>query len=245
KDLKYRFPGRPPLLRNLRFSVERGSMIALLGESGCGKTTTLQILQRFYQPEEGDLLINDTIPWKTISTPTWRSMIGVVPQDITLFHGSLLDNICLDESKQELESAIQFCRTSGFDRYFSQFPQGYATLLGEQGANISGGQRQLVAFARVLFRHPQLLLVDEATAEMDRDTEKWILELLTRLKREMGIIMITHQVRCAKYADHIYIIENGKISTEGPPAELKLGDNLFSRSLEDDTIQNFSFPVEI
>jgi len=245
QDLAFRFPGRPPLLQNLGFRVTRGEIIALLGESGCGKTTTLQILQRFYQPEKGRVCLNGHHPWDQISTPAWRSMIGVVPQQITLFHGTLLDNICLGDTRQELESVIRFCRTYGFEKYFARFPQGYATRLGEEGMNISGGQRQLVAFARALYRQPQLLLVDEATAEMDRDTEARILDLLTRLKRDMGIILVTHQVRCTKYADRIYILENGTVSSAGAPGELSQGDNLFARSLEDTSLQDLTMKVEV
>ena len=232
-ELSFRFPGRSPLLKNISFDLKRGQMIALLGESGCGKTTLLQILQRFYDPEEGDITINDQFGWYEISTPDWRYKIAVVPQQIKIFNGTLLDNICLGDHPNNLERVVEFCREHGFHEYFEKFPQQYGTLLGEEGANISGGQRQLVAMARALYQKPALLLLDEATASMDRETEQKMLKLLRSLKDKMGIILVTHRVQSAKWADRLYIIQEGLITKKGSPKQLAKSDNLFSRSLED------------
>lgn len=232
-EVSFRFPGRSQLLKQISFTWERGEMIALLGESGCGKTTMLQMLQRFYEPESGNLVVNGNTQLKDISVKDWRSHIASVPQDIKIFNGTLLDNICLGDAQKEAEKIVQFCKEYGFNQYFMDFPQQYGTILGEEGANISGGQRQLVALARALYQKPDLLLLDEATSAMDRETEQKMLRLLLDFKIDMGTILVTHRIQSTKLADRIYILDNGVISEKGSPEVLAGQDNLFSRSLAD------------
>lgn len=231
-NLSFRFKGRKRLLHNIHFTLKKGEMIALLGESGCGKSTLLQILQKFYPPEEGEIIVNGTSSWESISHINWRSILGVVPQDIKIFSGTLLDNICLGVVSKEANNIVSFCKTHGFSTYFEQFPQSYYTLLGEEGLNLSGGQKQLVALVRALYQNPQLLLLDEPTAAMDRNMEEFVLNLLQKLSIQMGIILVTHRPKPANRADRIYVIENGKLITDGTPQELRLTQNLFSESLE-------------
>lgn len=231
-NLSFRFKGRKRLLHNIQFTLKKGEMIALLGESGCGKSTMLQILQKFYAPEEGNITINGTSAWESISHISWRANLGVVPQDIKIFSGTLLDNICLGDVTKEVEQIIAFCKKLEFSTYFEQFPQSYYTLLGEEGLNLSGGQKQLIAIARALYQKPQLLLLDEPTAAMDRNMEQFVLDLLLKLKAQMGIVLVTHRPKPAYNAGRIYIIEEGKMVATGTPQELRLTQNLFSESLE-------------
>lgn len=231
EEVNFRFTGRPILLKDISLDVKKGEIIAILGESGCGKSTLLQILQRFYEAESGTVLVNNQ-PLEGIAIPTWRNLLGVVPQDIKLFNGSLYDNILMsDITEAEIEKVNTFFQEYGFDQYFEKFPYGYNTLLGETGVNISGGQKQLVGLARALYHQPQLLLLDEATAAMDRYTERSILQLLERLRPEMGIIMVTHRSRAAAIADRIYIIENGEIVESGNQTTLLQTKNLYSESV--------------
>ena len=232
KNLSFRFPGRKQLLKNISFRIEQGEMIALLGESGCGKSTTLQIIQKFYKHENGEIKVNDN-DWNDISVVSWRKLIGVVPQQVKIFNGTVLDNICVGDTSQEAENIISFCRTNGFDPYFSQLPQGYATIIGEEGINLSGGQQQLIALARALYQKPQLLILDEATSAMDRNTEAFILELLHKMKRELSVIMVTHRVKTAKKADRIYVIEEGVTKSFGAHEELLMTENLYSQAWAD------------
>ncbi|MGF7215399.1 ATP-binding cassette subfamily B protein [Spirosoma lacussanchae] len=206
-DVSFRFPGRPTLLDRVSLTIHRGEQVALLGESGSGKSTLLQLIQRFYKPETGRISVNDT-DWERIDTPTWRHGLGVVPQHIKLFSGTLLDNICLGDTIGEADDIVDFCRTYGFAAYFEQFPQGYFTRLGEDGVNLSGGQRQLVALARALYRNPQFLLLDEPTSAMDQHTEQFVMNLLDNLRPQLAILLITHKPQLATTANRVYRLIN-------------------------------------
>lgn len=227
KDLSFRFPGRKQLLKEISMELPRGKMIALLGESGCGKSTLLNILQRFYIPEEGVLLVNGR-PLMQIPIPEWRKQIGVVPQEVNLFNGTLMENICLGGTQEEMQHCFVFCSQSGFHRYFMEFPQNYATLLGEQGINISGGQKQLVGLARAMWSNPGFLILDEPTSAMDRNMENFVLNLINKMKDAMCIILVTHNIKVARFCDRIYILENGQIQSAGNHHELMESENLYS-----------------
>lgn len=232
EHLSFRFPGRKRLLENLDFHLYKGEWIALLGESGCGKSTLLQILQKFYRPESGKIKVNGN-DLELIGYESWRTKLGVVPQQIKVFNGTVLDNILLGDEPLEWQGLQAFFEYYGFDAYFNKLPNGYATLVGEEGVNLSGGQQQLLALARALYRRPELLLLDEPTAALDRDTEQFVLRLLHKLKHEMGILMFTHRLHTTRQADRIYLIENGRIANQGNHADLLLSDNLYSRAWYD------------
>jgi ATP-binding cassette, subfamily C, bacteriocin exporter len=235
KNISFRFAGRKQILKNISLELNKGEMIALLGESGGGKSTFTQLLQKFYLPETGVVEVNG-INLSNVNTSMWRDSIGVVPQDIKIFNGNLLYNITLSDQPKDFEAAIKFCQGLGFEQYFKSFPQVYLTLLGEEGINISGGQRQLVALARALFRNPQLLILDEATAAMDKNTENFVLQLLLKLKSEMAVLLVTHRIKSARMADRIYILEEGKISASGTPTTLLNTDNFYSESVRELTV---------
>jgi ATP-binding cassette, subfamily C, bacteriocin exporter len=203
KNLHFRFTGRNLLLENVSFEVKKGEMLALTGESGSGKSTILQILQRFYEAESGEILVNKGLNWQEIDTQTWRNVVSIVPQEITVFSGTLLENICLDNPQQEAEKVVAFCQNYGFSKYFEAFPQHYFTLVGEEHIHLSGGQKQLLALARALYRQPQLLLLDEATSAMDTQMEQFVLNLLNRLKHNMMILMITHKYQIVNEASSV------------------------------------------
>jgi ATP-binding cassette, subfamily C, bacteriocin exporter len=208
-NLSFRFAGRSQLLKDISLSVHKGEMTVLLGEVGSGKSILLQIIQKFQCFEAGEILINNHFSLKEIASNTWRNSVGVVPQDVKIFNGTLIENIVLGDIQDEVERITQFCKRMNFDKYFDSFPQGYLTIVGEEGINLSGGQKQLIALARALYCKPDLLLLDEPTSAMDSQTEQFVLDLLDRLKPKMGILMVTHRDKIAQKADNVYVLENG------------------------------------
>ncbi len=214
KDLSFRFAGRKQLLKSVNLNVQKGKITVLLGESGCGKSTLFQILQKFYLQEKGFVLVNGKFELKNVPTKKWRDLIGVVPQEIKLFNCSLVENICLSQAEDDLIEVYNLCKLYGMVTFFDQFPQGLATRVGEEGVNLSGGQKQIVGLMRALFKKPQLLLLDEATASLDPKREQFILNLLLSLKKHMGILLITHKESTSLIADFKYTIEDIVTSKE-------------------------------
>jgi ATP-binding cassette subfamily B protein len=228
KNMSFRFAGRSQLLKNVTISVKKGEIVAVVGESGSGKSTLGQVLQKFYDFENGTIIINNKNNLKTIELESWRNLVGVVPQDITIFNGNVLDNILL--GKEDIpENVINFCQKYGFEEFFKDLPQGYSTILGKEGINLSGGQKQIIALARVLYNKPKLLILDEATSAMDRKTEKFSIELISKLKKEMGVLFISHRLETLKkYADTIYVLENGETKINGTHEQLLETTNFYS-----------------
>lgn len=227
-NLSFRFAGRKELLSNLNIQIERGKLTAIVGESGSGKSTLGQVLQRFYSFEKGNIIINDQFQLSEIELKCYRDLIGVIPQEITIFNGNVIDNILIGKP-ENFENLTQFLQEYGFEPYFSQLPQGIYTLLGEEGINLSGGQKQLIALARALYKKPQFLILDEATASMDKNTEQFTIKLLQKVKKNCAVFFISHRLNMLKkIADTIYILENKTISISGNHSELIKTENFYS-----------------
>lgn len=232
-NLSFRFAGRKELFSNLDIQIEKGKLTAIVGESGSGKSTLSQILQRFYPFEKGKIVVNDQYQLSEIGLKYYRNLIGVIPQEISIFNGSVVDNILIGKTENP-ENLIQFLQEYGFEMYFRQFPQGINTLLGEEGINLSGGQKQLIALARALYKKPQLLIMDEATAAMDKNTEQFTINLLQKIKKNCGIFFISHRLNMLKnIADTIYILEDKTISNYGSHEELLKTSNFYSEYWKD------------
>ena len=192
QNASFRFAGRKPLFEKFNLCVRKGEIVGLIGYSGSGKSTLGYVLQKHYGLEKGEVLVNNKISLSEISILKWRKHIGVVEQHPIIFNGSLIDNIILGRTTRE-ERIEKFMQRYEFDRYFKEFPGGYFTPLGEEGINISGGQRQLIAFARALFNKPQLLILDEFSANMDSDLEDFLIQLLLKIKSKTAILIISHK----------------------------------------------------
>ncbi|WP_397447184.1 peptidase domain-containing ABC transporter [Polaribacter sp. R77954] len=228
KNLSFRFAGRSQLLKDVNISVNKGQLNAIVGESGSGKSTLGQVLQKFYGFENGSITINSKNNLNDIQLESWRDLVGIVPQEITIFSGNVLDNILLGKEDTP-ENVAKFCQEYGFEEFIRYFPQGYATILGEEGVNLSGGQKQIIALARALYKKPQLLILDEATAAMDRKTEKFSIDLISKLKNEMAILFISHRLETLKkYADTIYVLQDGKTVIQGNHNQLLETSNFYS-----------------
>ncbi len=229
QNISFGFAGSKQLLKNINFSVEKGKWVALIGESGSGKSTFMQILAGFYPPNTGEFLIktnnNNPQTLQEFGLQNWRNCVAYVPQDIHIFNGTVWENIALGNSNEyfskdvknldniqnQIQNIIQFCQKYGFSHYFEGFPQGYFTIIGENGINLSGGQKQLLAFARALYKKPQILLLDEITAAMDIKTETFVIDLLQNLKENLAIIWITHKYQSLENVDSVYQVENDKM----------------------------------
>ncbi|WP_435356639.1 peptidase domain-containing ABC transporter [Emticicia sp. SJ17W-69] len=229
-NLSFRFAGRKQLFNNISFEIRKGECVAIIGESGSGKSTLSQILEKFYEPENGQILINNKSELSKIQTNSWRKILGIIPQEIHLFNGTVIENICIGEIPKDLSEFMAFCKEYGFEDFINNLPQGIMTIVGEEGINLSGGQKQIIALLRVLYKKPQLLILDEATSALDRNIEKILMNLLKKLKSEIGILFISHRLNTLKnVADSIYILENGEITHSGNHEQLLLSENIYSQ----------------
>jgi ATP-binding cassette subfamily B protein len=234
KDISFRFPGQKLLLDKINLNIEKGKVVSLVGESGCGKSTLASVALRFFQPETGQLLINGADYSDDISIDEWRSVVAIIPQEVHIFNGTILQNLITDIDEDKLNDLIRSVRELGLAPFYDGFPSGLMTLVGEEGINLSGGQKQILAFTRVLLKNPGILIIDEGTSNMDRGTEAFILDLISRLKGRMGILMISHRINMIKkLSDYIYVLEGRTISAEGRHEDLIQGDNLYSRFWKD------------
>ena len=203
----FRFPGRPLLLNDLSFTVRKGELTAVLGEIGSGKSTLLQILQRFYEPESGKIYA-DGVEWKSFSTGDWRGLTGAMPQNVKLFNATLIENICLSNDEEDIKRCLAFCFETGAASHFNALPMGAFTRVGEDGVNLSGGQRQLVGLCRALYKNPPILLLDEPGNNMDKATLGFLRDLLEREKHRRICILVTHDESLVKIADRSFRLQS-------------------------------------
>lgn len=231
ENLVFRYPGRSPILKGVSFQLLAGQTTALFAPVGTGKSTLVELIQRFYVPEQGKLSM-PFLMGEAIDLMTWRNQLGVVGQKEKLFNGTVLDNIALTNNPQEVEKTIQTLQELGLEGFFNQFPQGILTICGEEGRNLSGGQRQLVGLARALVKKPKILVLDEATAAMDWETEHAALSIVKSYVRanQASLLLITHQPVLAASMDRLMVLEQGQIKAYGTSVELLQTENQFSKA---------------
>lgn len=211
QGIDFRYNGRSKLLEDVSFILEKGMITTLLGESGNGKTTLAEILQKNYKPEKGNIIVNGEYNLQDISLSSWRNFLGVVPQNIQLFNGSIVENIVLDKQINE-DSLNSLINDFGFGKFISALPQGWETLVGEEGINLSGGQKQLLGWMRALYHNPEFLILDEPTSSLDKETRNFIYKLISNLKASKIIFIISHYLEDLKdVSDNILILENKMI----------------------------------
>ncbi|MBJ6361135.1 ABC transporter ATP-binding protein [Paenibacillus sp. GCM10012307] len=208
-----------PVLKGVSFTIREGEMIGLVGHSGSGKSTLINLASRFYDVNEGEILI-DGVNIREIQQEDMRSQIGVVLQETFLFTGTILDNIRYSKPDATNEEVIRAARIANAHSFIMNLPDGYDTLLEENGNNISGGERQRLAIARAILNDPPLLILDEATSALDIETEGVIQEALQRVMKGRTTIAIAHRLSTLRNADRLVVLEKGKVAEVGSHAEL-------------------------
>ncbi len=220
-QVSFAYPARPdlPVLNDLSFTVRPGESIALVGPSGAGKTTILQMLLRFYDPQQGRILVNGT-DVRSMDPQDLRRMLALVPQDSVIFSGDVSANISYGRPGADQQQILSAAGQAHADEFIDQLQDGYATYLGERGQRLSGGQRQRIAIARAVLLDPPLLLLDEATSNLDAESERRVQQAIDDLRRDRSMIIIAHRLATIRKADRILLLDKGRLKAEGTHQEL-------------------------
>ncbi|GIY25672.1 multidrug resistance protein pgp-1 [Caerostris darwini] len=221
-NVQFRYPSRKNVLvlQGINLTINPGQTVALVGSSGCGKSTLIALLERFYDPESGQVML-DGFDIKTMNLKYLRSLMALVSQEPVLFNCSIKENIIYGiEDKVSQADIEDAARTANIHDFIIHLPQGYDTIVGERGTQLSGGQKQRIAIARALVRQPKILLLDEATSALDTESEKAVQDALDQARQGRTCIIIAHRLSTVQNADCIAVIDNGKIVEKGTHEEL-------------------------
>ena len=228
-DVSFAYSEDEPVLKGISFDAQPGEMIAFAGPSGGGKTTMFGLLERFYQPTAGEIRIGHT-PINDLSLASWRSQIGYVSQDSAMMAGTIRENLCYGLKEKVADERLwEVARMAYADQFIQAFPKGLDTEVGERGVKLSGGQRQRIAIARAFLRDPKILMMDEATASLDSQSESVVQQALTRLMKGRTTFVIAHRLSTIVDADKIIFIEKGEVTGIGTHHELTQSHDLYRK----------------
>ena len=220
KNVSFKYEdGNMPVLHNISFVANPGETIAIMGETGCGKTSLIQLIPRFYEPTEGEVLV-DGINVNDMKLTQLRKNIGLATQDVLLYSDTIDGNIAYGDSSLTKEEVEKFAKYSAAAKFITRMPEGYDTVVGERGVGLSGGQKQRISLARALAVEPAILILDDTTSAVDMETEKQIQHSLAELDFPCTKIIIAQRVSTTKFADKILIIRDGRITEEGTHEQL-------------------------
>jgi subfamily B ATP-binding cassette protein MsbA len=247
RAVDFQYVPETPVLRSLNLEMPAGSVTALVGASGGGKTTVANLLYRFYEPESGEIAING-VPILQIRRQALREEVGMVPQDTILFNGTIRENILYGRLGATLEEVESAARAANVDEFVSGFAQGYETVIGERGITLSGGQRQRVAIARAILKNPKILVLDEATSALDSRSEALVREALDHLMAGRTTLVIAHRLSTVQGADQIAVLEGGTIIELGTHRQLLAANGRYAElhatgRLEEDILADASEPT--
>ena len=225
------------VLKDVNLEASPGDIIALVGHSGAGKTTMVDLIPRFYDPDEGQMKL-DGYDLKELDLECLRSFIGIVPQETILFSGSLRDNIAYGNLEADDEAIMEAARAANAHNFIMEFPNGYDTIVGERGVGLSGGQKQRISIARAILKDPQILILDEATSSLDAESEALVQEALEHLMENRTTFIIAHRLSTIKNADEIVVIEQGEIVERGSHGELLQKEGKYASLYQGQFIEN-------
>ena len=228
----FRYPGRETwALKGVSLEVRRGETVAIVGPSGSGKSTLVQLLLRLYDPASGAVLL-DGADLRELDIRSVRERIGLVTQETVLFNESVLQNVSIGRKVVTLDEVARACRVADAHAFIEALPQGYLTQLGDRGLRLSGGQRQRLAIARAVLKDPSLLVLDEATSNLDSTSESEVQRALERLMEGRTVIVIAHRLSTVKNADRLYVLNQGELAEHGTHRQLLAHDGLYRRLYE-------------
>ncbi|MEO5977266.1 MAG: ABC transporter ATP-binding protein [Chryseolinea sp.] len=230
KDVSFSYE-KELVLRNINLKIEKGKTIALVGASGGGKSTLADLIPRFYDPQSGAVLLDDT-PITDYDIESLRKVMGVVTQESILFNDSIFNNIAFGMKNVREEDVIQAAKVANAHDFISQTENGYQTFIGERGSKLSGGQRQRLSIARAVLKNPPILILDEATSALDSESEKLVQDALTNLMKNRTSVVIAHRLSTIQHADEIVVIQQGEIVERGTHDSLIRLDGVYKKLIQ-------------
>ena len=227
-NVNFKYPKSELVLKDINLSINKGKVVAIVGPSGAGKSSLIDLIPRFYDPIDGDVLI-DGINLKKIKINSLRKLIGIVTQETLLFNDTIKNNIAYGLQDASFENIVSAAKTANAHNFIKELSNGYDTLIGDRGAKLSGGERQRISIARAILKNPPILILDEATSSLDTESEVLVQQAIERLMTGRTSIVIAHRLSTVQNADKIVVLNEGKIVETGVHSSLLETDGIYKK----------------